>query len=148
MLKCSKATPNFPTWSFVQTNAFRSSIAQATKTLSLSRMRSAERQGEIRHFRAWANRKGYQIFEATDFEFEGCGDAIWNFAANEIFGGHGFRTDVRAYDQIEKIVGRPNSPPATLRSRTSIISTLVSRSSTAKPRFTSRKPSTAPDSGC
>lgn len=99
--------PQFPEMVFCANQCFPFRDQDGRKCIVLSRMSASERQGEIRHFREWAQEKGYQIFEATDFEFEGCGDAIWNFEKTEIFGGYGFRTDVRAYDQIEKIVGRP-----------------------------------------
>lgn len=99
--------PNCPDMVFCANQCFPFVEANGQKSIILSRMRSMERQGEIRHFRRWAASKGYKIYEATDFEFEGCGDAVWNFDANEIYGGYGFRTDVRAYDFIEKIVGRP-----------------------------------------
>jgi N-dimethylarginine dimethylaminohydrolase len=78
-----------------------------SKSVVLGRMNSPERQGEVKHFRHWAESQGLTIYQVTDFAFEGAGDAIWNFETMELFGGYGFRSDVRVYDFIEKLIQRP-----------------------------------------
>jgi N-dimethylarginine dimethylaminohydrolase len=99
--------PAFPDMVFCANQSFPFIDQHGRKSVVLCRLAASERQGEIRHFREWAMNKGYVLYEATDFAFEGCGDAIWNFETREIFGAHGFRTDVRIYDYLERIVARP-----------------------------------------
>jgi N-dimethylarginine dimethylaminohydrolase len=99
--------PAFPDMVFCANQSFPFVDQNGRKSLILSRMHDFERQGEVKHFRTWAESKGYVLYEATDFDFEGSGDAIWNFETQEIFGGYGFRTDKRVYGYIERIVGRP-----------------------------------------
>lgn len=99
--------PDFPDMVFCANQSFPFIDKNGRKSVLLSRMSATERRGEIRHFRRWAQSHGFVVYEVTDFDFEGCGDALWNFETEEIFGGYGFRTDVLAYDDIERIVSRP-----------------------------------------
>jgi hypothetical protein len=39
--------------------------------------------------------------------FEGCGDTLINYDTGEVFGGFGFRTDERAYQQLENLIRKP-----------------------------------------
>jgi N-dimethylarginine dimethylaminohydrolase len=71
----------------------------------LSRMHAEQRKGEVRFFRQWAENASLKTFSITDFDFEGAGDAIWNYEKRELVGGYGFRTDVKVYDQLEEIIG-------------------------------------------
>ncbi len=71
----------------------------------LSRMHSPQRQGEVQHFAQWAERSGLPITAVTDFEFEGAGDAIWNYPMGELYAGFGWRSDERAYAQVQKCTG-------------------------------------------
>jgi N-dimethylarginine dimethylaminohydrolase len=58
----------------------------------LSRFRYPERQGEERHFRAWAESSGFDVLDPPeDISFEGAGDAL--FVGETLYLGHGFRTD-------------------------------------------------------
>jgi N-dimethylarginine dimethylaminohydrolase len=99
--------PNFPDMVFCANQCFPFLDSHRKKNVVLGRMKSSQRQGEVKHFREWANQKGFRIHEITDYDFEGCGDAIWNFETGEIFGGHGYRTDVNAYRHLERIIGGP-----------------------------------------
>ena len=96
----------FPDMVFCANQCFPFIDKNGRKSVVLSRMRSPERQGEVRHFGVWAESKGYQVHAITDCFFEGCGDALWNFETGEVFGGIGPRTEARAYDQLEKIIGQ------------------------------------------
>lgn len=97
----------FPDMVFCANQCFPFVDRAGRKSVVLARMRSPQRQGEVAHFRDWAENEGYQVFAITDCYFEGCGDALWNFETGEIFGGVGPRTELRAYDRLEKIVGQP-----------------------------------------
>lgn len=102
-----KGDSTFPDMVFCANQVFPFRDASGRQHVALSRMRSREREGEVRHFRQWAEEKAFQIHAITDCYFEGCGDALWNFETGEIFGGIGPRTEAGAYDQLEKIVDRP-----------------------------------------
>jgi N-dimethylarginine dimethylaminohydrolase len=71
--------------------------------LVLSRIPNEQRRGEVDFMRAWAQENRIKNYTVTDFDFDGGGDAIWNFEKRELWGGYGFRSDRRAYDQIDKI---------------------------------------------
>jgi N-dimethylarginine dimethylaminohydrolase len=74
----------------------------------LSQMHSGHRQGEVAHYEAWAHVRGLNTFQLKDHSFfEGMGDALWNYETREIFGGYGFRTSEKVYDEIEDLVQAP-----------------------------------------
>lgn len=81
-------------------------VKDGKKSVVLSRMHSPFRQPEIPYFREWAQKNNFNIYEITDYQFEGCGDAIYNYESGQIFVGYGFRTDPRVFEQIEKIIGK------------------------------------------
>lgn len=81
-------------------------IKDDKKSFILSRMGSEQRQPEVQYFKAWAQKKGIEIFEIENSPFEGMGDALWNYETGEVFAGYGFRTSPAAYSEIEKIVGK------------------------------------------
>jgi len=69
----------------------------------LSQMNSEKRQPEVEHFKSWADRNDVETFE-IDSNFEGMGDALWNYETGEVFGGYGFRTSPELYAQLQKII--------------------------------------------
>ncbi len=84
----------------------------------LSHFRFPERQGESEYFKAWFERRGYEIAgeRAEDFllreteagllrqyrgpEFEGAGDAL--LAGDILFGAYGFRSDKAYFERIRE----------------------------------------------
>lgn len=74
----------------------------------LSNMFAKERQAEPAHFENWYMEHGYtHIHELPeDICFEAMGDMIHSGDKQFLWGGHGFRTDVRAYDFVEDITGK------------------------------------------
>lgn len=80
---------------------------QGRKSILLSRMKSEYRRGEVPYFKSWAMEQGFDVFEMTDFGFEGCGDAVWNYETGVLYGGYGFRTQIKAYDWIQKLIDEP-----------------------------------------
>lgn len=66
----------------------------------LSRMATAERTGEPDHFKLWADEQGYGVESPPSVEFEGMGDALWHPGRRLLWGGHGVRSDKRAYDEL------------------------------------------------
>ncbi|MFN8945942.1 MAG: dimethylarginine dimethylaminohydrolase family protein [Pseudobdellovibrionaceae bacterium] len=81
------------------------------KSVILSRMRSEYRQKEVAYFQKFYQSKGYDIYEiSNDLTFEGNGDALIQPGTNEIWGGYGYRTDLKVYDQVAKITGMKVHP--------------------------------------
>lgn len=73
-----------------------------------SNMRSPYRQAEVGFIKDWALKLNCEFYELPPHQnFEGMGDALWNYETQEIYGGYGFRTDRSIYDMIENIVERP-----------------------------------------
>lgn len=69
----------------------------------LSCMHSPQRKGEVRFFREWAKARKIKCLPITECAFEGAGDAIWNYETREIYAGHGFRTQAKAYDVLAEL---------------------------------------------
>ena len=73
------------------------------KKVVLSRFRHKERQGEQPHFAKWFTEAGYEVLEVSSGDFEGEGDAL--FAGDILFGGHGFRSDKAAFEEVRQLLG-------------------------------------------
>lgn len=71
-----------------------------------SRFRHAERQGEEPHNIAWFREHGFRVLElSAGIEFEGAGDALFDRAVpNRLWMGHGHRSDLRAAEELEKLL--------------------------------------------
>ncbi len=81
-------------------------IKNGRKSVILSRMRSAYRQNEVHFFKKFYQLLGYEIYELTaEMSFEGNGDALVQPGTQEIWGGYGYRTDLKIYEQVAKITG-------------------------------------------
>lgn len=74
------------------------------KHLILSQMHSEKRQPEVTFFKDWADKRGFTTHTLENENFEGMGDALWNYESGQLFAGYGFRTSPQAYEQIEKIL--------------------------------------------
>jgi N-dimethylarginine dimethylaminohydrolase len=73
-------------------------------TCILSHFLFKERQGEEKYFNEWFDSKGFQVHKMPeDIAFEGAGDALIDRGQNIIWGGYGFRTDIRAFPIVSKI---------------------------------------------
>jgi N-dimethylarginine dimethylaminohydrolase len=71
----------------------------------LARMQSEQRRGEVIHFANWAKSKNLPTESVTDCDFEGAGDAIWNYETGELIGGVGPRSQLAGYQLLEKLSG-------------------------------------------
>ncbi|MBT3585793.1 MAG: amidinotransferase [Halobacteriovoraceae bacterium] len=69
----------------------------------LSNMSNPERAEEIEYFKNFLHGEGLRYHELNfgKYSFEGMGDAIWHPKKRLVWGGHGFRTDLEAYDILE-----------------------------------------------
>jgi N-dimethylarginine dimethylaminohydrolase len=80
--------------------------ADGKPALVLSHMAKLERQGEVAHLARSFGPLGYSMHPLrTPLPLEGTGDAVWHPGKNLIWGGHGFRTDESAWDEVAEITG-------------------------------------------
>lgn len=83
---------------------------QENRSAILSNMRATQRQGEVAIIKKWLQEQGYKTLSLDLDEsgkFEGMGDAIWHFRRRLLWGGYGFRTSVRAYEQVSELLNTP-----------------------------------------
>ncbi len=74
--------------------------------LVLSHMAKLERQGEVPYLAESIRAFGLEGHPLrTVLPLEGTGDAIWHPGKNLIWGGHGFRTDESAWEEVAEITG-------------------------------------------
>lgn len=72
----------------------------------LSHMKSVKRQPEVPHFKEWAETRGIPTIDGFESNFEGMGDALWNYESGDVYGGYGFRTAPSVYAELEKFIGQ------------------------------------------
>ena len=79
------------------------------KSVMLSRMHAAERRPEIGHYQDFFAARGYRTIplEMDGLSFEGMGDALWHGGRLLLWGGHGFRTDLAAYERLSDVFDVP-----------------------------------------
>jgi|AntRauMFilla1563_2_1112583.scaffolds.fasta_scaffold00313_4 N-dimethylarginine dimethylaminohydrolase len=79
------------------------------KRVLMSNMRHQERKAEVPHIRNWYESQGFDIHElsSTENHFEGMGDAIWHLGKRLIWGGYGYRTEAKVYDDISQKLDVP-----------------------------------------
>lgn len=102
------ATPGCEDMVFAANQTFAGLDRENRPTCMLSRMLHASRQREVAAFEAWYRAAGYRVERAPDdVLFEGGGDAIWHPGRRLIWGGHGYRSQRRAYDRVSEIFSAP-----------------------------------------
>ena len=76
------------------------------RTAVVSTFRFAERQPESPHFANWLEADGFQVRTLQpDIFLEGAGDALLDRSEDLLWLGHGQRSDFRAKDHLENILG-------------------------------------------
>lgn len=75
----------------------------------LGNMRHPSRRREVPAFESWFKREGYRIARLKDSTllFEGAGDALWHPGKRLLWGGHGFRSQPEAYDEVARVFETP-----------------------------------------
>ncbi|MEW6730859.1 MAG: arginine deiminase family protein [Acidobacteriota bacterium] len=75
----------------------------------LSLMRHESRRKEVAHYRKWFESRGYRIIEFSrdDILFEGQGDTLWHPGKQLLWGGHGHRTSLEAYQDLSEMLNVP-----------------------------------------
>ena len=72
----------------------------------LSHMAKEARQGEVPYLAERLRPFGYSMHPLrTVLPLEGTGDALWHPGKNLIWGGHGFRTEESAWDEVAEVTG-------------------------------------------
>ena len=93
---------------FCANQTFTGLDAAGARHCVLGNMKHASRRREVPAFAAWFNRDGYRVHSLSEgIGFEGGGDAVWHPGRGLIWGGHGHRTNARAYDRISRIFDAP-----------------------------------------
>lgn len=80
--------------------------ADGNRHVIMSIMHAPERKDEVPYIEQWYRRQGFNIHfldEKQISSFEGCGDAIWHTGRRLLWGGHGYRTSMKAYEDISEI---------------------------------------------
>lgn len=96
---------NLPDMVFAANQSFPF-LKNGQKSVVLSRMRSVYRQNEVQFFKKFYQQQGYEIYELSEeMSFEGNGDALIQPGTQSIWGGYGYRTDLKVYDQLARITG-------------------------------------------
>ena len=98
---------DLPDMVFVANHAVPTATGDA---VVLARMSTPKRADEPAYLGAWADREGYGVRSAPTARFEGAGDAIWHPGRRLVWGGHGVRTDPRAYDELATRLDAPVVP--------------------------------------
>ncbi len=100
--------PGLPDMVFAANQTFPFVDPRGKKKVILSQMHAAERKKEVALFAAWFQQQGYQTISLkTDTLFEGMGDLLWHVGHQKLWGGYGFRTDARVYEEIGNHIGLP-----------------------------------------
>lgn len=84
--------------------------ADGKRKVIMSIMHSDERKGEVDAIEAWYRTQDYEIIHLDSSkvsDFEGMGDAIWHFKRQLLWGGYGFRSSLKAYEQVSDLLDTP-----------------------------------------
>ncbi|MEZ4236669.1 MAG: arginine deiminase-related protein [Myxococcota bacterium] len=100
------AVPGFPDLVFVANQTFPTQPRQGPPAVILSHMHAAERRGEVPIVARWFREQGWQLLDVPEqprdgimgSHFEGMGDANWHPGRRLVYGGYGWRTARRAYE--------------------------------------------------
>ena len=101
--------PKLEDMTFCANQTFVGLTPKMEKVCVLGQMRHPSRRREVPAFEAWFSQRGYRIIRLKDPSvlFEGAGDAIWHPGKRLIWGGHGFRSQPEAYDDISAAFDAP-----------------------------------------
>lgn len=83
--------------------------AKLEKVCLLSSMRHPSRRPEVERFESWFRKAGYKILRLKDeaVYLEGGGDAVWHPGRRLIWGGYGFRSEARAFQEVAEAFDAP-----------------------------------------
>lgn len=102
-VKILNGEDGFPDMVFCANQSLPFIDPEGNKKVLMSIMHADQRKEEVPFMEQWYRRNGYQVFHLDSSrvsDFEGMGDALWHFNRRLLWGGHGFRTSVKAYEEI------------------------------------------------
>ncbi|MCS7083053.1 MAG: arginine deiminase family protein [Bacteroidetes bacterium] len=102
--------PGLPDMVFAANQSLPFQSPEGRRRVWMSRMHAPQRRPEVPHIEAWYRSEGYEVDHFSDPEvsdFEGMGDAIWHPGRMLLWGGYGFRSSLRAYEEISRRWGVP-----------------------------------------
>lgn len=76
----------------------------------MSIMHADQRKKEVPYIEQWYRLNGYEMHYLNEDkikDFEGCGDAIWHTGKRLLWGGHGYRSSLNAYQTISDTFAIP-----------------------------------------
>lgn len=103
------APPGLPDFVFAANQTFPFQL-RGRQFCLLSNMTSPARKNEVPHYERFFRHQSFEIISAPDFQFEGCGDALFDFEGERLFLGHGFRTSPLAAPLLQTLTGLPVVP--------------------------------------
>jgi len=107
---CIQGAKDLPDMVFSANQSLPGLTPDGQKKAVMSLMHADQRKAEVPFFEQWYRRHEYEVCyldEEHIQQFEGMGDALWHPGRRLIWGGYGFRTDLKAYEQIAKIFEVP-----------------------------------------
>ncbi len=96
--------PDFPDLVFAANQALPHWSGTHPRAL-LSRMASAQRAGEVEVMENFLTANDIACETLETSPFEGCGDALWHPGRALLWGGHGFRTALAAWEEVARKTG-------------------------------------------
>jgi N-dimethylarginine dimethylaminohydrolase len=95
--------PEFPDMVFSANQTLPYFDREGRQRLLLSRMHAEQRRGEVVHFRRWAETQKIPYTVVDGVDFEGAGDAIWNYETGELLAGVGPRSSLEGYQFLQTL---------------------------------------------
>jgi len=99
-----KSNPCFPDMVFCANPFFTYLDSHRKLKVIFSKMNNTERSGEVDLWRSWFGEKGIEGISISG-QFEGMGDALWEYESGRLFGGHGFRSKKETYQEVSHLAG-------------------------------------------
>jgi N-dimethylarginine dimethylaminohydrolase len=101
-----KGLAGLPDMVFCANTSFPFVCNQGKKKVLRVKMHSPKRSEEVSPVMEWFKKQNYQVIERKDAgDFEGNGDALIH--GHWILGGHGFRTELKAYTEVSALTNLP-----------------------------------------
>jgi N-dimethylarginine dimethylaminohydrolase len=99
-----KGQENLPDMVFSANQSLPFINQEGDRHVMMSIMHAPQRKKEVSFIEQWYRQNGYvthHLGKETE-DFEGCGDAIWHTGKRFLWGGYGFRSSMKALEQISE----------------------------------------------
>ncbi len=104
-----EGAPGLPDMVFCANQTLPYLTPSGDRGIIASKMHAPERRDEVPHYVRFFTGLGYENLSLPSRvnDFEGSGDALWHPRRRLLYGGYGFRSDVRAYEFISDKLKAP-----------------------------------------